>query len=361
MKTGAQPIRVGIVGAGANTRSRHIPGLLAIPGVRVVSVANRSRRSSEQVAEEFGIPTVYDDWRQLVAADDSDAIVIGTWPYLHCEAVLAALRAGKHVLTEARMAMDAAQAHRMLAAARAHPDLVTQIVPAPFTLHVDATIQEIVAGKTLGELLVVDVFAPLGTFVDRDAPLSWRQDRDKSGNNVLTLGIWYESLVRWVGEAQRVLAMGRVFVGERFDPERGARRTVEVPDHVDVLGRLACGAQLRMQVSAVTGLTPSPGIWLYGSDATLHFDIRSGALALGRRGETGLSPVEIAPQKAQGWRVEAEFIGAIRGAEPVRLTPFEDGVRYMEFTDAVAESMARGVPIDLPLSDRALACGPVRH
>ena len=68
-------IRVGVVGAGANTRGRHIPGLLAIEGIEVVSVCNRSLDSSERVAAHFGIPRVYRHWWELVAADDSDAIV----------------------------------------------------------------------------------------------------------------------------------------------------------------------------------------------------------------------------------------------------------------------------------------------
>ena len=111
-----ETIRIGIVGAGANTRLHHIPGFKAIEGVEVVSVCNRSRESSQRVADEFGIPKVYDRWTDLVEASDTNAICIGTWPYLHCPVTLASLEAGKHVLTEARMAMDASQAHAMKAA-----------------------------------------------------------------------------------------------------------------------------------------------------------------------------------------------------------------------------------------------------
>jgi hypothetical protein len=60
------------------------------------------------------------------------------------------------------------------------------------------------------------------------------------------------------------------------------------------------------------------------------------------RGEAGLQVVELKPVDVQTWRVEEEFVGAIRGTERVRLTRFEDGLRYMAFTDAVAESMATG-------------------
>ena len=73
------------------------------------------------LAKEFGIARVHDDWRQVVEAADVDAICIGTWPYVHRELTVAALTAGKHVLCEARMAMNAAEGRQMLAASRKVP------------------------------------------------------------------------------------------------------------------------------------------------------------------------------------------------------------------------------------------------
>ena len=154
---GTSTIRVGVVGAGANTVSRHLPGLLEQPDVELASVCNRSRESSERVAQQFGIGAVYESWPELVAADDSDAIVIGTWPYLHCPITLAALAAGKHVLCEARMAMNAGEARAMLAASRGRPELVAQIVPAPHTLGEDGTIRRYLAEGRLGDLLAVEL------------------------------------------------------------------------------------------------------------------------------------------------------------------------------------------------------------
>ena len=55
-------IRVGLIGAGANTRLRHIPGFREQRDVEIVAVANRSRESGERIAGEFEIPTVYDNW-----------------------------------------------------------------------------------------------------------------------------------------------------------------------------------------------------------------------------------------------------------------------------------------------------------
>ena len=92
-----ETIRIGLIGAGDNTKLRHIPGFREMEGVEVVSVANRSRASGQRVADEYGIPVVYDDWQDLIDADDTDAICIGTWPYMHRTMVLASLDAGKHV------------------------------------------------------------------------------------------------------------------------------------------------------------------------------------------------------------------------------------------------------------------------
>ena len=88
-------IRIGVVGAGANTRLHHIPKLKKIAGVEIAAVVNRSRASSERAAKELGIPRVHDHWQDLVKDEGIDAVVIGTWPYLHCPITLAALEAGK--------------------------------------------------------------------------------------------------------------------------------------------------------------------------------------------------------------------------------------------------------------------------
>lgn len=343
-------IRVGVVGAGANTRLHHIPKLQQIAGVEVVSVVNRSRASSERVAKEFGIPHVHESWRALAADPQIDAVVIGTWPYLHCPVTLAALEAGKHVLTEARLAMSAAEARQMLAASRRHPELVAQVVPAPFTFAVDPTVQGLIAEGYLGELQAVDLRASTG-FLNRDAPLTWRNDRDLSGVNIMLLGIWYECLMRWLGPASAVTARTRIAVPYRTDAESGERRAVQVPDHVEVLADLPGGAIARLHMSAVAGLMPGPEVWLFGSEGTLRFEHSGSRLSGARRGATVLEEIPIPQEQRYDWRVEEEFIGAIRGAEPVRRTTFADGVRYMEFTEAVHTSAAERRTVALPLAD----------
>lgn len=340
------PIRVGIVGAGTNTKTMHIPGLKKIAGVEIVSVANRSRESSEKAAREFGIAKVYDHWTELVAAPDTDAIVIGTWPYLHCPVTLAALDANKHVLCEARMAMDAREAHRMRDAARRKPHLVTQVVPAPMSLGVDATVKRLLAEGAIGRILAVELRAG-GAFLNPDAPLHWRHDTDLSGVNTLSLGIWYEIVLRWIGEATRVTAMGKVFTTLRKD-EGGQLRAVRVPEHIDVIADMACGAQAHIQISCVTGLAGETELMLFGSEGTLRF---AGDRLLGaKRGDASLHEIQIPSHERGGWRVEEEFINSIRGREKVKRTTFDDGVKYMEFTEAAVRSMATGASVTMPLS-----------
>lgn len=342
-------LRIGIAGAGGIARQRHLPGFAKLDGVQVVSVANRSRASSEQVASEFGIPRVHATWREMVADPDVDAIVIGTWPYLHQPITLAALQSGKHVLTEGRMAMNAIEARQMLAAARSRPDLVTQIVPGPFTFGVDATVQALLADGYIGQLQAIDVRISSG-FINPDMPMNFRTDRDVSGVNTLVLGIYYESLMRWIGPASAVTARTRTAVSYRQDPTTGQRRAVQVPDHLEVLLDLPEGALGHMHVSAVAGLMPGPEIWLFGSRGTLRFEQSGERLSGASRSDTELQPIEIAPEQRGSWRVEEDFVRAIRGEQPVRLTTFADGVRYMEFTEAVHTSSAEGRTVHLPLS-----------
>ena len=340
-----QTIRVGVIGAGANTTSKHIPGLQAIEGVEVVSVCNRSRESGERVAKQFGIPTVYTNWLDLIEADDTDAIMIGTWPYMHARLTLAALDADKHVLCEARMAMNATEAHEMLAAAQTNPHLVAQVVPSPMTLGVDKTIKRLLAEGYLGDVLAIDARVG-GTFLDFDSPMHWRQDFNLSGYNTMTMGIWYEAIIRWVGHANRVTAFAKTFVKMRRN-EDGEMKAVRVPEHIDVLADMVCGAQLHLQVSGVAGLSGGPEIYIYGSNGTLRFS--QNKLFGGQRNDKELAEITIPANEKGGWRVEEEFINAIRGLEAVTHTSFEDGVKYMEFTEAALRSAADGIAISLPL------------
>ena len=340
-----ETVKIGIIGAGGNTRSRHIPGLQAIEGVEIVGVCNRSQESSQRVADEFGIPKTYGNWQDAIGDPDTNAIVIGTWPYMHCRATVAALRADKHVMCEARMAMNAREAHIMRMTSRQKTHLIAQIVPSPMTLRVDNTIKRLIAEGYIGDVLAIEAHAG-GAFLDSESPLQWRQDFDLSGLNIMSMGIWYEALIRWVGEATRIMAMGKTFVKMRPDAD-SVMRSVRIPEHIDVVGDLACGAQLHIQVSTVAGLAGAPEVYLFGSNGTLRFS--GNKLYGGQKDDAELTEIDIPDTEAGGWRVEEEFVNAIRGNEVITHTDFDTGVKYMEFTEAVTRSMQSGTAITLPL------------
>src|SRR5260370_763535 len=247
----ATPVRIGLIGAGKNTREKHIPGFRALADVELVAVCNRRPESTAALAGEFHIPRTYAHWQELVADPEVNTVVIGTWPYLHCPITLAALAAGKHVLTEARMAMNAAEAHQMRDVARKRPDLVAQIVPSPFGLTGDRVVREMIDSGYLGELREYDVYSLNGALADPNAALSWRQDEVFSGLNMLTLGILHETVSRWLPQPNRVMAQTTAFIPQRAAAEGGVHRSVGTPDSVQALTQLPSGGRGVYQFSGV--------------------------------------------------------------------------------------------------------------
>ena len=343
-------IRVGIIGAGKNMRDRHMPGFRAIDDLEIVSVVNRSRESGERFAAEFDVPNVAESVEALLADDSINAICIGTWPYMHRKFTIAALEAGKHVLCEARMSTDAANAEAMLAASQARPDLVAQIVPAPLDLRLGSTITRLIAEGALGEILEVHVRSLDASGLDPETPLHWRHRVDYSGANTMHLGLFHEMLQRWLGDTTRVVAHHRVFVESRTDAESGERMAIRVPDSVTVSADMAIGARATYQLSAVTAGITTAQVNLYGTLGALQWT----------RGDTaewalhGDELQELVPDAGTdlGWQVEADFARSIRDGAPVRLTSFSDGVRYMRFIEAARRSGAEGRALDIdPLRD----------
>jgi predicted dehydrogenase len=340
-------IRVGIVGAGGIVGSTHIPGLRRMPGVEIVAVANRSLESSRRAADEFDIARAYADWEQLLAADGIDAVLIGTWPYMHRAITLAALESGRHVLCQARMANNAAEARDMLAASARHPNLVCQLVPTSGSYRIDRALQNLLAGGAVGDVLSAEVQMLQRGFANFDGELDWRHDPVFSGVNVLNVGGTYESMMRWLGPGNRVMGMTRVHVPARRDAQ-GAQHAATIPDHVEVLYELRNGAPVHIKFSETTGLSRGNDIWIFGSEGTIHVDNEQNVL-VGRRGDRELAPHPNPPAEQARHRVEEEFINAIRGVEPVTMNTFEIGVRYMEWTEAIYRSAESGTAVNLPL------------
>ncbi|MCZ6674951.1 MAG: Gfo/Idh/MocA family oxidoreductase [Verrucomicrobia bacterium] len=336
-------LRIGIIGAGENTRLRHIPGFQGIDDVEVTTVCNRSEASSKKVADEFNIPKIVTGWKSIIEDPEIDAVMIGTWPNMHAEATIAALNAGKHVLTEARMARTLQEAEQMLEVANQHPNLVSQIVPSPFSLPFDKTMTRMIEEGDLGMLYEVVVEFSTGILANPEAAFNWRLDYEKSGVNTLLSGILHEALLRWVkSDPEWVIADGLIGTMARKDSESGEENTVLIPESLSIMSRYPQGFKTTYLFSGVSSCVQRSEVRISGSKGSLWLDLANEKLWFSKTDSNQYEEVEIAEADRGFWRVEEDFVESIRDGSPVRLTDFETGVRYMRFSQAVWESWTDG-------------------
>ena len=222
------------------------------------------------------------------------------------------------------------------------------LVPSSGTYRIDRALQRLLGEGFVGDILSVDVQMLQRGFASFDGELDWRHDPEFSGVNVLNVGGTYESVMRWLGPGNRVMAKTRVHIPTRRDAD-GRPRAATIPDHVDVLYELGEGAPVRMTFSETTGLSAGNQIWIFGSEGTIHVDNEQ-RIFTGRRGDQALAELANPREQQAAHRVEEEFVNAIRGRERITMNTFEIGVRYMEWTEAIHRSAASGATVELPLA-----------
>jgi len=113
-------LKVGIIGCGGIAQGAHMPGYKKLPNVEMVACCDIDEKKAKEAADKFGIGKVFTDYKQLLKIKEIEAVSVCTPNIAHKEPTLAALRAGKHVLVEKPMAMNATEASAMVAAARKH-------------------------------------------------------------------------------------------------------------------------------------------------------------------------------------------------------------------------------------------------
>ena len=159
-------IKVGIVGTGFMAVA-HIRAYHQVDGAEIAALCNPSGRhldgdfsdvhsnvgSDEPVKLDMTNIAAYRGLEKMLADASINLIDITTPTFLHREQTLAALTAGKHVLCEARMAMNFSESQQMLETSRENSSLISQLVPAPFTLHSDKTIRSYIDEDRLGKIL----------------------------------------------------------------------------------------------------------------------------------------------------------------------------------------------------------------
>jgi len=114
------PVRIGVVGAGAIAQLTHLPVLSKMRGATLVAICDNDRPKARALADRFDIPDVYTDIGDLLEADGLQAIIVATPNHLHEPHVLSAIAAGVDVLVERPLALTAKGVERIVnAAARA--------------------------------------------------------------------------------------------------------------------------------------------------------------------------------------------------------------------------------------------------
>lgn len=118
-------IGVAILGTGWGAGTQ-IPAFKAA-GLDIAALWGRTPETARRAADQAGVAFATADFDEALSRSDVDLVSVATPPSSHAELSIRALEAGKHVLCEKPTAMDAAEAARMLEAARQRPDLLALI------------------------------------------------------------------------------------------------------------------------------------------------------------------------------------------------------------------------------------------
>lgn len=337
-------VRIGIVGAGKVARSRHLEYLKAVPEAEVVMAWSRTPANTEAIARDFNIPNTTTRWQEVVESPDVDAVIVATPPVMHLEATLASLAAGKHTLCQARMARNLREALEMKEAADKSGLVTCLYPPLPGMKGNNVMLRLINEDDYIGDVTEVQVtgMSPSAAANGYDP----QQDPEVVGLNFLTLGMWAEVLNRWAGPATRVSAMGKAHYGTRTTME-GTKAPGAVPSSIAVTAELASGATASFHFATSAAFAPPHVIEIYGTKGALRYVMFGDGLFGAKAGDEDWSPIEISPEEAGSQDSDVQFVKAILGGPPPNPS-FEEGLRHMEFTEAVAQSIQGGMAVDVP-------------
>lgn len=342
----AQNVRLGIIGAGGFTQSTVLPNFKKLPDVEIPIVCNRTPESGQKVAQQFGIPESTTDYREVLRRSDIDAVFVGTPPYAHREVVVAALDAGKHVLCQTRFAENAQQAREMFERAQGS-GLKTMLCRPDSFVKGDKFVRHLLSSGYVGRVHQVFAYRVLPNFVDSKAPLGRRQNIKYFGAiNPMHIGFYWDVLAPWFGDARRVLAQAATFTKEREEVPGGPVVQVGLPDTVTAISEMESGAVvLNMQCWA--GRFGSSRIEIYGEDGTIVYNQKGDQVLGARARDEELEPLPIPAEMVETWHVEQDFISAVRGEIEDPRPSFLDGLRNMEYLEAVYASTQEGRWVNL--------------
>ena len=314
-------IRIGVVGAGAFAKGMHLPALALQDSVELTAVANRSVDSARAAAEPFGIPFCTGDWRELVARDDVDAVLVTTLPEARAEVVRASLQAGKPTFSEAPLATDAATAKELAALAKTKGVLTGYAYPVPF-LNGGPVLAEALGQGLIGVPRRASLTTHGHGWLHADPAQVWRARADT--RPALLAGLCLGVLVELFGPLSHI--DGRL--------ERAFDEADAAPDALDAL--FECHSGLRGVVQAGWSPRPTPGhgVHVIGTRGALTWDWSTGAVSIAE--QAGWRELDRGPAPGPAaWRPPVDFVeAALAGTQHPR--DFERAAHEVELAERLA-------------------------
>jgi D-xylose 1-dehydrogenase (NADP+, D-xylono-1,5-lactone-forming) len=184
-------LRWGVLGAANIARRAVIPAIHTASNGTLVAIASRDKARAQELAQAEKIPTVFDDYAALLASDKVDAVYIPLPNSEHREWTIAALDAGKHVLCEKPLALNAAEAEEMVAAADRNGKVLAEAFM--YRHHpLFAKVHELVHSGAIGDLTLIR--ASFSFVLSR--PDDIRRDAALGGGALMDVGCYGISVAR---------------------------------------------------------------------------------------------------------------------------------------------------------------------
>jgi predicted dehydrogenase len=324
-------IRWGVISTAAIGTRKVIPGMQRSKRGVVEAIASRDISRARAAAAELGIPRAYGSYEELLADPDIDAVYNPLPNNLHVEWTIKAVEAGKHVLCEKPIGMNAADAGRLSAvASKRHVMEAFMVRFHPQWLRA----QELVRAGTIGELRAVQVFF---SYDNRD-PANIRNIPETGGGGIMDIGCYGIVSGRFTFEAEPTRVVALI---ER-DPAFGTDRLASV------IADFGGGRQLSFVTS--TQLVPHQRVNLAGTKGRIEILIPFNAPQMeatrilvddGSKLGGASSVEEVIPPVDQYAEEADAFARAVLGEAPL---PYgiDDAVKNMRIIDAIFRSERSG-------------------
>jgi predicted dehydrogenase len=327
-----KPVRWGILSTAKIGLLKVIPAMQRTKGCEIVGIASRDLNKAKEAASSLGIPKAFGSYEDLLADAEIEAIYNPLPNHLHVPLSIAAARAGKHVLCEKPIALNAAEASTLIDARESAGVLIQEAFMVRY--HPQwLRVRELVRSGEIGRLRSIQ-----GSFSynNRD-PRNIRNIAEIGGGGLYDIGCYPITGSRFLfeGEPTRVVSLI-----ER-DPDWGIDRlTSAILDFPGGHATFTCSTQLtpyqRMQVFGTEGRIEIEIPFNAPPDRPCRLFLDDGS----RLGNAGLR-VEELPVTDQYAAQGEVFSKAIRTGEPLEF-PIENAVQGMRIIDAVFRSAVSG-------------------